>query len=152
MQRRESSGRIRKESLKKFSELIRKLELMDIVCESQTFKRYSWKATKETEVDIKFDSKLISADLTEDILHTKTEFKVTMKEKEDRIFVFTTTYFMKFKNNEPDKTKELLSNQEVSNLFFKRQLPKIAWTYLRTDYSQALAKAAIRPITLPLLK
>lgn len=146
------SSKLNRETLKKFAELLNVIELFDFLTESQSFKRRSWNILKDLKVEISSSSEILNLEDIGRTIETKTFFDVLLKDDEKEIMRFSSTYLIIFTNKDPDKVKELLTDKNVKELFLDKQLPKIAWSFLRSDYNLALAKVGIRPITLPLLK
>ncbi len=145
-------GRIDDNQHGNFFKLLRIIELTSIRTETLTYESFEKKplTTQRGSVDVK--EKSVDLDKDRRQLNCSVGFDVVIKRDTGQVsFKMSILYLLEFRVEDVNLAEFLLENKETSQMFSRNQLVRLAWSYMRSELSHALASAGLAFSPLPLL-
>jgi len=143
----------------KYAELIKALELRDIVTRKTFVERYispsDFAQVKTLSLNLE-RGEIEPVYMPEQII-VPIAYKVTGQTEppdtgdQTNVFHFEMILEVVFACSEMDKVQELLSSQTVKGMFLGYQMDKFAWPYLRCAFANACSSLGKRSFVLPML-
>ena len=140
-----------KNDIERYTEFIKLIELNKLVVEEVHFKRESWELFKNINVNVSIKKTEILNEI-DSFIRTRIFYNIELVSEQKIIMSFDISYLIFFISKEVEKANKYLEDEKIKEIFLKRQLNKIAWSYLRNDFQIALTKVGFESVPLPLLR
>jgi len=143
----------------KYSELIKTLELRDIVTKKAFFERNvpSSEFAKVKTLSLNLERGEIDPIFLKEQVIVPVAYRVIGKTKQSDadnhfdVFHYEIILEVVFSCSDMDHLKELLAVGSVSEMFFGYQMDKFVWPYLRCSFANACSSLGKRSFVLPML-
>lgn len=146
----ESSRQLSQEQVAQFLDLLKNLELEEIVVTRMGFELLS--PLKEGTITVRTEERIEPPSLEGQRLKVLPAFTIVVAQEEKERFQFQAQYLLVFSVKNRDTVSNVLENKEVLGSLFRQQVLKLIWPFLRADFHFACSKLGIHPITLKLLR
>ena len=144
----------------KFSNLLKLLSLVQIRIIDSHERVLSDETPLKQEEDISIETiqsindKFPLFDGTFIKFNLKYDFNFSRKKNGKSVVYFSAAYVVvvTFKASDVDQAKELLSNEDLMNIFITQQLKKTLWPMFRTVLMDAMSRHSLQVVLLPWIK
>lgn len=135
-----------------FSELLKILTLTNIqFVESHEKVLQNLQLVDGKEVQIKTEQRFLKDDpeVRSDVVLFRPKYIFTFFSEEQAYFMAEYVLFVSFTTNNISRFKEFFNQEEVKDLFLRKQMNRTLWTILRGTVMDAFNRHSLKPIPLP---
>ncbi len=146
-------GRISKNQHEIFFKLLRTIELTSIRTKTLTYESFEKKPLTRQHGSVEVREKSVDLDKARKQLNCSVGFDIVIRRDNGQVsFTMSILYLLEFRVEDVNLAEFLLEDKETSQMLSRNQLVKLAWSYMRSELSHALASAGLAFSPLPLFR
>jgi|GEM_PF-1987012 len=146
-------GRISENQHGGFFKLLQIIELTSIRTKTLTYESFEKKLLTSQRGSVDVKEKSVDLDKARKQLNCNVGFDIVIKKDTGQVsFKMSILYLLEFRVEDVSLAEFLLEDKETYQMFSRNQLVKLAWSYMRSELSHALASADLAFSPLPLLR
>lgn len=140
-----------------FHELLGAIELHSIILHEMSFKRIPGYTPDGDRLKIGFNTQQRVSDndpfkLAVHTISFNPQYEIKMIINENEIMGFKYHYGLVFEVRNAEVFERIFSDNQIRKFFVEIQLPRLTWSFLREEVSNAVRKCGFPPVTLPLMR
>lgn len=138
-----------------FKELISLLQISDIRIMEQHSKVFEYYNLNDgSEIRINTEQKIPSEDpvINDNDILIRPKYEIKFINEEKSFFECEFYFCIVFNTENPSRVKELLSMNDIADIFYSKQINRTLWPILRSELLATCNRHSIQPVTLPWIK